>query len=202
MDNNQAARTSWNNLTGTYTTSDGIEYAVSFNLQGSLTTGDQTVQAAAGADPIGNSVQELSDTGYNNWVTAKAGETRASAHQDNGGGGMTVNKKNIANKASVANTETRAHEKGHTLGLGENEGGVMDYAESFSGMSLPNGTNLQSVLTGAINKATTPSTLNTQGSKSTNTADTPNVIINVSGTYTGSGNFTDRKIETTTAIGR
>ena len=190
-DKNKGSLAQWNSLGASYTTADGVEYAVSFDVKGVVAEDGQNVQDLASNDPIGNSVQELSDNGYLGWVGAVTGsESKTQEHMDNQGGGATARGKNIANKSSVANDKTRTHEMGHTFGQGENAGGVMDYAESFDKMSNANFTNTKSVMKGVYNKVKSDkNSLNNDGSMKSGTVGKSNFRIIVSGTYSGEKGF-------------
>jgi len=188
-DKNKGALAEWNKLGGAYTTADGIEYTVSFDLKGSVAGEDQKVDELAAADPIGNSVKELSDTGYNNWFSAIAGVDAAKEHAENQGGGGTKGGKYIANKSSAANDKTRAHEMGHTLGQGENDGGVMNYADSYDKMSNPNYSNTSSILKDAYKQVKSGYNLNGNGASASGTIGKSQFRIIVTGDYAGKGNF-------------
>ncbi|MBG0513201.1 RHS repeat-associated core domain-containing protein [Elizabethkingia meningoseptica] len=190
-DKNKGALAQWNGLGATYITADGVDYAVTFDVKGIVVEEGQSVQELAANDPIGNSVQELSDNGYSSWVLGKTGsESKTQEHLDNQGGGATVRGKNIANKNSVANDKTRTHEMGHTFGQGENAGGVMDYAESFNKMSNANYANTKSILKGVYNQVKSDkSSLNNDGSTKSGTVGKSNFKIIVTGGYTGDKGF-------------
>ncbi|MFN1218822.1 DUF6443 domain-containing protein [Chryseobacterium kwangjuense] len=189
-DKNKNALAQWNKLKSSYTTADGVEYAVSFDLKGVVAGEGQKVDELASNDPIGNSVKELSDNGYKSWFIAGAGADAAEKHAENQGGGGTKAGKYIANKTSVANDKTRAHEMGHTFGQEENAGGVMDYAESFDKMSNPNYSNTSSILKSAYKKVkSNPSSLNKNGSSTSGTIGNSDFRITVTGDYSGKGNF-------------
>ena len=186
----------WNALKGKYTTKDGIVYSVSFSLKGNVIEDRQRVRDVASKDPIGNSVQELSDEGYSNLVKSwlEADQERLGNQLENGGG-VTRKKKEIVNKLSVANSYTRAHEIGHTLGLDEEVGGVMNYSSSFNSMSAPNQINLKEVLRNGINKIADKNTLNTPGAKTIKNGY-PNIQVIVEGNYDGKKGFGNiKKIE-------
>ena len=96
---------------------------------------------------------------------------------------------------SVANSYTRAHEIGHTLGLDEEVGGVMNYSSSFNSMSAPNQINLKEVLRNGINKIADKNTLNTPGAKTIKNGY-PNIQVIVEGNYDGKKGFGNiKKIE-------
>lgn len=192
-DKNKNALTAWNKLAATYTSDDGVEYAVSFDLKGSVAAEGQKVDELAAADPIGNSVKELSDTGYNNWFSAIAGADAAEEHTNNQGGGGTKAGKYIANKSSVANDKTRAHEMGHTFGQGENDGGVMNYADSYDKMSNPNYSNTKSIFNDVYKKVKSGHNLNTDGTSASGTVGKSQFRIIVTGDYSGKGNFLKQK---------
>ncbi len=192
-DKNKNALTAWNKLAATYTSDDGVEYAVSFDLKGSVAAEGQKVDELAAADPIGNSVKELSDTGYNNWFSAIAGADAAEEHANNQGGGGTKAGKYIANKSSVANDKTRAHEMGHTFGQGENDGGVMNYADSYDKMSNPNYSNTKSIFNDVYKRVKSGHNLNTDGTSASGTVGKSKFRIIVTGDYSGKGNFLKQK---------
>lgn len=151
---NKGAQQAWNSLGSTYKTQDGVEYKVIVSLQGKVIGAGEDLNTVTHNDLIGNTVSELSDKGYANRMSTMFGKNKEGAEQQKEfGGGVTQGYK-ITNKNSVANDKTRAHEMGHTLGLGENEGGVMDYAESFEGMSLPSVGNVNTILNRTFNNAT------------------------------------------------
>ncbi len=193
-DKNQNALAAWNKLAATYTTEDGIEYAVSFDLKGSVASEGKTADQLAAADPIGNSVKELSDTGYNNWFSAIAGADAAAEHSDNQGGGGTKQGKYIANKSSVAIDKTRAHEMGHTFGQGENDDGVMNYSSSFDKMSSPNFSNTKAIFGDAYKKVKSGHNLNSDNATAGGTIGKSQFrIIVTGGNYSGKGNFLKQK---------
>ncbi len=191
---NSGALQSWNSIGSTYKTKDGVEYKVIVSLQGKVIEAGENLDTVARKDLIGNTVTELSNEGYGNRMSALFGDNKERAEQQREfGGGVTQGYK-ITNKSSVANNKTRAHEMGHTLGLGENEGGVMDYAEtSFGDMSTPSVGNVNTILNRTFGTATNetnkidlskaaekPKTFDS-GSQSTR--------ITITGTYDGKKGF-------------
>jgi RHS repeat-associated protein len=131
----------WNDAEGTYSNKDGESYSVSFEISGSVAEEGSDEEAAAKKDRIGNFVTEQNDSDFESGYTSKGGKEKVKDV-----GGYTSNNKNIFNKTSVANDQTRAHEIGHLFGLGENSGGVMDYKEDFSSLSNVTTGNLSTVV--------------------------------------------------------
>ncbi|NRB61370.1 MAG: RHS repeat-associated core domain-containing protein [Winogradskyella sp.] len=193
MNQNQKAIDSWAKMTGTYTTKDGIDYAISFDLNSSVAGKGQKAEDLADKDSKGNYISELSDPAYAKEATAIFGSVKFKSLKKQKNAGITRNSKKIYNKTSLATDETRAHEIGHIFGLGENVGGVMDYKSSYSDMTLPQTVNLKSILKKPYQRFK-------KNGKNLNTGGTTTVLpaklggtIEVIGTYKGGTSFLNKK---------
>lgn len=139
---NKAVLAAWSSFSGTYENKDGEIYTVSFDLKGSVVLPGSADEAKAKSDPIGNFIkEEPSDAKFDSQYKKEGGIEDPKLM-----GGYTKNAEEILNKSSVANQQTREHEVGHTLGLDENEGGVMDYSSSFATMKNVNKGNASKVV--------------------------------------------------------
>ena len=147
FNDNKYAISDWNKLGGTYEV-DGVEYSVKFDLKWDIAGEGEDAKQKANDDPTGNYIGEIAKDKDYGKAYGEAKNNRSSNFNDWGdSGGFTFNKKYIYNRSSLANTQTRAHEIGHTLGEDDSptQVGVMAYKESFSVMenvSIQNGMNV------------------------------------------------------------
>lgn len=181
---NKAALAAWSKFTGSYETKDGETYSISFDLKGSVVAPGSKAEAKAKNDPIGNFVTEESVDANFEAQYKKDGGTENPKDV----GGYTKGADEIYNKSSVANQQTREHEVGHTLGLDENEGGVMNYQSSFSSMKNVTKGNATKVV-----KRTFEFLNRIKNGKKIKRAVPLKGKPKETGTYEGSGSFYDKK---------
>lgn len=187
---NKDALSSWNAIKSTYKSEDGIEYGINFNLKGIVAEEGQKIDDLMMNDPIGNAIIELSDAGYDKLVDSRFGTNIEGAErQKELGGGNTLTGNKIANKSSLANTQTRSHEIGHTLGLGENRGGNMNYALSFGEMSHTTQWNGNAIIQNTLIDTTLQGVNFNQIGRQNATTNKANVQINIHGNYKGKTMF-------------
>lgn len=193
-DKNKDALKSWNNLSGSYKTKDGLEYAISVDLQGYVATGEESARSLAINDKesIGNYVTEEGEKSFIAFGKKEMGEDNFNNLNP---GGVTKGGEEIKNRETVANTMTRAHEIGHTLGFGENQGGVMNFADSYQNMVKPTTGNLMSILKDGYKYARKmgSDSFNIDAYENYTRGDKgANFIMNVAGQYQGKTNFLDK----------
>jgi RHS repeat-associated protein len=188
---NQGALDLWSSLGGMYKTKDGVEYAISFNINSTV---DSDALALAEGDDIGNYITESSDAEFENYYVGIRGQAEYNEKDAQGIGGTTASNEYINNRSSKANDKSRAHEIGHALGFGENEGGAMNYAASFNSMSDPSTGNLKSILKKDYDKhKDNRSSLNGPSRSSSALPRGGSRILTIVGQYSGQGNFLDKK---------
>lgn len=179
-----SALNQWNNYTGTYETSDKIEYSVSFNLKLVKSNGDAKDRAAA--DVEGNFVDEVSDKDAESIYNTYSKEKGSDKKYNSDIGAFTIGNKYIYNRSSISETNVRAHEIGHTLGEADddNQIGVMKYMSSFSEMSNVTKKNVINVFNRPLVNASR-NTKFTKGLQSPFNYKAAPVNYNIKGTYQG-----------------
>lgn len=193
-DANKDSLGDWNKVTGTYTTKDGVEYSIGFELTGVVAKEGENAQELAKNDSEGNYVSEKNDKDFGDNYNEMGKKTNQSYNENIGG--VTQNDKNIYNRTTVANQQTRSHEIGHTLGEpdSENQIGVMKYADTYSNMSKVTAENVNKILR---RDYTTARKYNYNSAGEYNSVTPSGATIHVTGQYSN-GNFIKAKKLTVT----